>query len=78
MFSLCCFPILFTLCVSDLNLSERSSETPELILASLAHSGDVVLIQQESKMNFEALQDMIRMALEGNQTIYLTAKNEVR
>lgn len=35
----------------DLNFSERSSETPELVLASLVHSKKVVMVQEENKVS---------------------------
>jgi polyribonucleotide nucleotidyltransferase len=61
----------------DLNFSERSSETPELVLASLVHSKKIVLVQEENKVNLKELPKMMELALEGNQKIYEVLKQEV-
>jgi len=64
--------------IIDLNTSERSSDTPELSLATLAHSREIVLLQHENKMPLQSLQEMIALAMEGNQRIYTTAKEETQ
>lgn len=62
----------------DLNFSERSSDTPELVCASMTHSNRIVMVQEENKMNLEQLQSMCEIALEGNQKIFQILKLEVR
>ena len=62
----------------DLNFSERSSDTPELVCASMTHSNKVVMLQEENKLNLTQLQDMMEIALEGNQKIFQILKTETK
>lgn len=68
---LCCF-------AADLNFSERSSETPELLVASLVHSRRVALLQAENKTPLSSLAPMLELALEGNEKIHQILKQHTK
>lgn len=64
--------------ILDLNFTERSNDTPEIAVASMVHSGKIVMIQEENKMNLTYLPKMIELALEGNKQIYQVLKQETK
>ena len=71
-------PIVVVRCAClDLNFSERSSDTPELVCASLVHSNKIVLLQEENKLALVHLQGMVELSLEGNLKIFQILKQEV-
>lgn len=61
----------------DLNFSERSNDTPEVVCATLVHSNKVVMLQEENKVALTYLPAMVELAIEGNNKIYEILKQEV-
>ena len=76
--SLCDLCLCRSLRPSDLNFSERSADTPEVVCATLVHSNKIVLVQEENKLNLKHLQPMLDLCIEGNSKIFQILKQEVR
>lgn len=67
-------PSLYT----DLNQQERTSDTPELTVAILSSSSDVVLLQQDSKLPLSQLPLLLNVATKGCQALFKKLKDELK
>jgi len=56
--------------ILDLNYYEDSSSSPDMPVAILPKSGNVTLLQMDSKMNIETFEEVLHCAIQGCQKIY--------
>jgi exosome complex component RRP41 len=54
----------------DLNYYEDSSGSPDMPVAILPKSGDVTLLQMDSKMSIDTFEEVLQCAVQGCQRIY--------
>eukprot|EP01120_Amphizonella_sp_Union-15-10_P013193 TRINITY_DN6094_c0_g1_i1.p1 TRINITY_DN6094_c0_g1~~TRINITY_DN6094_c0_g1_i1.p1 ORF type:complete len:250 (+),score=45.57 TRINITY_DN6094_c0_g1_i1:142-891(+) len=63
--------------ILDLNYFEDSSGSPDLPVALLPQSGEVLMVQMDSKLPLDTFENVLNLAIEGCQKIYVQLKQVV-
>jgi len=68
---------MFFTCI-DLNHIEESSDTSEVTIAMLPKSGKITLMQMESRLHVDKLEEVLSLAGEGCKQMHLVMDKTIR